>query len=266
MLYHLRIFEEIVETVAREHENASIPPSRSAAGLRHAAPPFERWFGSTHPVLSEVASRCLDRYLEAEFDTATPGVRGLGRLSEELPRLAALHRKEFQNATRRGLPNLRKLVKDHTLCGYLFALYVADLPTTAPVEDDCLFRRWIPQIYCPAALATIEATIGENPRAGERATWELATERRVLELLPTLAIRPAGLDRLVLAKYFEAGMLLAILESSGEPEEAAQLVDADPEALLRYGESTASKLYVALNGSLMAYVALTFYHQTLATL
>jgi hypothetical protein len=263
MLYHLRIFDGVADTVLREY--GSLPGGSSHGLLRahHLQSGLERWLAATQPLLSGSISGCVDQFLDAEFDHATPGARGLGRMTDELPRLAALHRKRLRDADPEDMGCLRELVRDHILCGYLLARFAARLSGEDLRDaDDVFYRRWISLIYSQAGASAITGALGDAPQGRDRPIWEVATARRVLYRMRTLGIEPSTRERLILTKYFESGVLLALLEAGriGDDEQP------QPGILFRYGDKPVSKLYVTVNGLLMAYVALTFYHNTLVPL
>src|SRR5437899_654329 len=54
------------------------------------------WFNSKSRMISDAAAKCCDQYLSSELDSASPGNRGLGRMTDFEPRFAAKHRPTFQ--------------------------------------------------------------------------------------------------------------------------------------------------------------------------
>ena len=96
-----------------------------------------------------VAGYCIDRYCGAELDFATPGDRGLGRISEHIPRYGAYFRKSLARMDSTDLARVKELLVQHVLGGYL----AHALLTEDPLEEskyECgegLFETWLPGVY-----------------------------------------------------------------------------------------------------------------------
>jgi hypothetical protein len=105
---------------------------------------------------------CFSKYISSELDCHTPGDRGLGRISAEIPRLGAYFRRPM---SRLSLPELRELygiIEDLMLRGYLTrALLLEGAPkqpvlTTAPE----LYEAWLAGFY-----SSDPSQMGPNLRA-----------------------------------------------------------------------------------------------------
>lgn len=97
----------------------------------------------------EAIDHCLDRFIQAELDFESPGNRGLGRLSEAVPRYGAHYRRHLRRLDPEELSTIDSLIRTQVLTGYLSFV----LPREEPVEStgvgdgNHLFRQWIPHIY-----------------------------------------------------------------------------------------------------------------------
>jgi hypothetical protein len=115
------------------------------------------WSTELEPQLDEVRRAfsgeaidyCLDRFIQAELDFESPGQRGLGRISEVVPRYGAHYRKHLRRLDTAQLDAVDALIRTQILSGYLAFV----LPRESPVEaadvqnGENLFRQWIPHIY-----------------------------------------------------------------------------------------------------------------------
>lgn len=96
----------------------------------------------------ENISYCLDKYLQAEFDYSTPGNRGLGRMSDHWPRLAAYFRSAFSKLDAEGVNKLEAQITTLIVKSYLFAIIISDKPAEKPrYTGEQMFEKWIPKIY-----------------------------------------------------------------------------------------------------------------------
>jgi len=98
---------------------------------------------------SEAITYCLKKYIRAELDYTTPGNRGIGRMTANIPRFGAYFRKPLSKLSIQKLNKLGFLIQDLCLRGYLnSAIYVKWPANNAKLSDkDLLFREWIPCIY-----------------------------------------------------------------------------------------------------------------------
>ena len=98
---------------------------------------------------SEAITYCLEKYIEAELDYTTPGNRGIGRMTANIPRLGAYFIKPLSKLSIQELNKLGFLIQDLCIRGYLnSAIYVKWPANNVKLSDkDLLFREWIPLIY-----------------------------------------------------------------------------------------------------------------------
>lgn len=97
----------------------------------------------------EVISYCLEKYINAELDFATPGDRGIGRVSLVIPRFGAYFRKQLSVTSKNDLTKLYNLIQDIIIRGYLIHLLSMEEPIKNSVilKGEEIFKKWIPGIY-----------------------------------------------------------------------------------------------------------------------
>lgn len=98
---------------------------------------------------SEAVTFCLEKYIKAELDYTTPGNRGIGRMTANIPRFGAYFRKSLSKLSVQELNKLGFLIEDICLRGYLdSAIYMKWPANSAKLSDKVLlFSEWIPSIY-----------------------------------------------------------------------------------------------------------------------
>ncbi len=266
-------FRGILEEVAWEYGTGSPSDVWQLLERERRRVELERLAHSELPDLPEPISECIDTFLEIEFDLKRTGLRGLGRMSDEIPRLAARHRPRFRIHSARQREQLREHARNHMLCGYLFARFRVepDKPRPELPAAADLFQRWIPLIYSPAGAERIGVVLGVDSEE-DQILWCSATERALTRMLQSLGIEPDQLDQVILLHYFSAGILLALLElgkvDPSADDDDLQTIENELEAsvpaeLFQYGNRPVGKVYVALNGVLMAWVMLFYLGQFL---
>lgn len=100
----------------------------------------------------QAVSFCLTRYIAAELDSQTLGVRGLGRISTHVPRLGAHYRKQISRMCPSELSELFSLLQTMMMQGYeahatLEVLADGAIAEATMVRGQELFEAWIPLIY-----------------------------------------------------------------------------------------------------------------------
>lgn len=106
---------------------------------------------------------CLGRFIGAELDLRTPGMRGLGRVTDRVPRLGGYHRERLRRLPPHEMVQLHELIAQLMLSAYLVSALLSDDPAgivlTSPVD---LFHAWIPQIYVTGSFGpTSQAALEE---------------------------------------------------------------------------------------------------------
>ena len=91
----------------------------------------------------------LHNFITAELDFKTPGVRGIGRLSEEVPRFGGYYRKPLSQIDLDKMEILYGLIQGLMLGSYLTAIltFEEELKEAEVTNDHELFEKWIPNIY-----------------------------------------------------------------------------------------------------------------------
>lgn len=98
---------------------------------------------------AEAIGYCLNRYISAELDYQTAGSRGIGRVTEAVPRFGAYFRKRLSRLSGDAHLELFHLIQDLVLRGYLSqALFAKEFVVARKYEvPSDLFSAWLPTIY-----------------------------------------------------------------------------------------------------------------------
>ncbi len=174
-------------------------------------------FDSYPRVLTDQAAACIDRFVAAELDFQTPGMRGIGRIGSHIPRFAAKHRRVFSRMSSSHLTKLRHLTKRHIVCGYLFLEFIHPLVSqeTERYDSETLFNNWISLVYCPPSSIS-----PENQNVADiEGVWIGATGRAIRDHALEIGIKwdsrdDTGTDQTIVAKYFDAGTTLRYAEAA----------------------------------------------------
>ena len=110
----------------------------------------------------EVINYCLGKYIESELDYTTQGDRGIGRMSNNIPRLGGYFRKQLSKMTNEEYEELYLLIQELFIRGYLARiLFVEEKLDNAKFKNgESIFKEWIPLIYISNPLE-----MGPNLRA-----------------------------------------------------------------------------------------------------
>jgi len=94
-------------------------------------------------------SYCLEKYINAELDFTTPGNRGIGQISEYVPRFGAFFRRGLSNMSEVDLSKLYEIIQDIILRGYLVhILFIEESVRDSAISSgEELYQKWIPGIY-----------------------------------------------------------------------------------------------------------------------
>lgn len=159
------------------------------------------------------ADYCLGRFVDAECDFRSVGNRGLGRLTDHVPRLGGHLRHTLSQLHESKLSTLSALVlKLATKC-YVFQAIVSESPLNPPLisQSETLFEEWIPGIFSYDLSQASETFKGLLSAVTEAETTSIGTllqenlDRR--ELLDT-----ETLDGILLG-YMAAGLTLRLTEA-----------------------------------------------------
>lgn len=92
---------------------------------------------------------CFENYINSELDFQTPGERGLGRMSSEIPRLGGYFRKQMSRISQQEHSELYRTIQDLMLRGYLMRVLLMESPPKCAVLADGtqIFETWIAGFY-----------------------------------------------------------------------------------------------------------------------
>ena len=111
---------------------------------------IESRFSELIPLLNiEAISFCIDNYLTAEMDYHTQGNRGLGRMSDNIPRFGGYFRKPLSSLSQEDKAQLLTYFQDIILRGYLVHALFAEAKIDKPIQTDIttIYEKFIPSIY-----------------------------------------------------------------------------------------------------------------------
>ena len=91
----------------------------------------------------------FNSFIKAELDFQTPGDRGIGRLSEQIPRFGSYYRKQLSQINHEKIKELYDLIHKVMLSSYLTGVLMLseDLEESVITNEQELFEKWIPNIY-----------------------------------------------------------------------------------------------------------------------
>jgi hypothetical protein len=94
-------------------------------------------------------SQCIEKFIQTELDYETHGNRGIGRLTDTMPRLGAYFRNSFSELDEVSQNELGILITKLIAKGYIFIPMSNSKPKekTLSFTSDELYKEWIPQIY-----------------------------------------------------------------------------------------------------------------------
>jgi len=97
----------------------------------------------------ETINYCIEKFVQAELDFITPGNRGIGRLTETLPRLGAYFRNSLSNLEKTKLDKLDILITRLITKGYLFSAVINGQlkEKTLSFTNKNLYQEWISKIF-----------------------------------------------------------------------------------------------------------------------
>lgn len=174
------------------------------------------YFASRPRRVSDPAMYCIDRFASAELDFVTPGVRGMGRVSEIVPRFAAKYRDAFASMAFDTKIQFTKAIHDHVACGYLYVDFCyPDAPSDpAKFDNATLFDEWVSLIFSPPKA--IEPQTEEDWQLWSM--WFAAAGKRIQDIAENSGISwdsrdiPSS-DQNIVTKYFDAGTTLRYAEA-----------------------------------------------------
>lgn len=111
---------------------------------------FKKNFNKNYESISpDTINYCVEKFIQAELDFTAPGDRGIGRLTETLPRLGAYFRNSLSNFEKTELDKLDTLITKLITKGYLFSAVINGQPKekTLSFTNENLYQEWIPKIF-----------------------------------------------------------------------------------------------------------------------
>ncbi|GEM_PF-3896889 len=168
--------------------------------------------------LSPSVVNCIERYVQGEMDTRTPGVRGYGRSTESVPRLGGWFRKEIERLDYSKRERLTAMIRQSVCNGYALAVWwdvgghrVVRKPESW--NEEALFSTWVQPIYG----LNLEKIGFPEPYSLQAEGWaERQADVFKRQFEKDLRIKVGFLNNLrflpVVSYYFTAGIWLRITE------------------------------------------------------
>lgn len=165
------------------------------------------------------SNNCIEEFVNTEMDYKTDGIRGIGRMSNYIPRFGGYYSKFLCNTSYDEIEIIRNLLKDIIKYGYFLGVYaeLEDIKSLKLPKNPykLLFEKWIPQIYV--------ANFSKSPNLDNEMLYraklsyyyfciKIGKETNFPKKF--LQIENVGRDKLVwiFRKYIEAGYLLRFFE------------------------------------------------------
>jgi len=97
----------------------------------------------------EAVSFCCEKFISSELDFQTPGDRGLGRITNYIPRLGGYFRKQMSTLSQEQLFELYEIIQDLMLRGYLTRALLVEAPPKKELirSGQALYETWLPGMY-----------------------------------------------------------------------------------------------------------------------
>lgn len=166
--------------------------------------------------LTDAAAFFFDRFTTAELDSTTPNARGMGRMTDHIPRFAAKHREPFASMSHDQLTELRYAIKRHVICAYLYLEFIYQLAAVdeSRYDNARLFDQWVSLIYLPPR----ELDPQSKDQADIQGISFGATGRKIRDIATTASINwdtrdTIGSDQAIVTHYFDAGTTLRYTEA-----------------------------------------------------
>ncbi|MCO6454705.1 MAG: hypothetical protein J5I93_05320 [Pirellulaceae bacterium] len=207
---------DTLELICAEFGRVPTVDAADAANLSRFIAEFRENFDRQDRSASEAAQYCLERFVNSEFDFTTPGMRGLGRMTEQIPRFAAKHRARLTELPPSALDELKYLLSCHITCGRLFLELNFNLPPVdkTRLTKDSLFNRWVHRIYLPPKdLLDVQYRDESLLDIWFRATSQPFREAVIKSGIDWDDRDVLGAERVLLTHYFTAGTTLRYTEA-----------------------------------------------------
>ena len=160
---------------------------------------------------SDRLNYCLDKLIETEFDSKTKGNRGLGRVSNDPPRLAGYLRYRVSKLNQSETDHLKTSVKRLMLKCYLFMVSrMENKRVSHSTNKDALFNEWLPEVYLFNLYNLGENTVDILFSLVQRDYELLKVSLQALDTMPT-SYGDEVISKIV-SGYASAGVVLALAD------------------------------------------------------
>lgn len=96
----------------------------------------------------EALECCINKFVKAEIDFETLGNRGLGRMTDYVPRLGGVFRKEISSMSSSDRERLHNLIQEYIMILYLgMSLLTCIDSFNLKTNANDLYAKWVPLIY-----------------------------------------------------------------------------------------------------------------------
>ena len=114
-------------------------------------------------IYPDTLNYCVNQFIQTELDFTTLSNRGIGRLTETLPRLGSYFRGPISKLNKSDLDNLDTLTTKLIIKTYLFCAVIMGQPEekTKSFTKEELYREWIPKIFT-SSLSLISENAGKT--------------------------------------------------------------------------------------------------------
>lgn len=162
----------------------------------------------------------IEKFVEAEMDYSTPGIRGLGRMSTYIPRFGGLYSRYLQKISKEELNRIGNSIIEIIKDGYKTAIFLdmvseQELKKLNKNDNESFFQKWVPQIYVSDLMET--PTVSEFL---DQSAWggmvyfslKISEETNFPKKYLTIKYARESKLSLIIARYVVAGFLLRFLE------------------------------------------------------
>ena len=167
---------------------------------------------------SKAVMYCIEKFVDSEMDYITPGIRGLGRISDAFPRFGGFYSKYLKSLSTNELGIIKSIIFGIVKYGYMTAILMEmaieeKLIKLKIIDNELFFQKWIPKIYSSNFTEEVAEFLNQSEwdstiyfciKVGE----ETKFPKNILSLKNIEDSKLA----LMLAYYVEAGFLLRYSE------------------------------------------------------
>ena len=185
---------------------------------------LDEWFSEPCRTVSIEARYAAKKFFTSEMDWLTPGQRGMGRVTEYEPRFAAKYRSGLKNSDL-STTNIQSLFHQHMFLGYLFVEYLFESyyektvprPSAGLGIENTMFTEWVPLLYSEGGAPSFDAMMtdqaGESQYWPVKSLWMESTLEPIKRLLKSYRVELDDESRLMMLRYFDAGIAFRLIEA-----------------------------------------------------